>query len=100
MTEPTPESAATIDLEKLIYGADPALNVAIQPGDVVYAPIEEKITVYVNGAVKNPGGYEFRHGDQITVLRAITKAGGITERAAEMSALIRNANEPLPGGDR
>lgn len=73
----------SIDLENLIYGGDSSLNVAILPGDVVYAPIEEKITIYVNGAVKTPGGYDFKHGDQMTVLRAITKAGGTTERAAE-----------------
>ena len=72
-----------IELEKLIYGGDASLNVPILPGDVVYAPIEEKITIYVNGAVKTPGGYDFKHGDQMTVLRAITKAGGTTERAAE-----------------
>ena len=81
-----------IELEKLIYGGDPSLNVPIRPGDVVYAPIEEKITVYVNGAVKAPGSYEFRHGDQITVLRAITKAGGTSERAAERRVQILRRN--------
>lgn len=78
----------TVDLERLIYGAESELNVPIKPGDVVYAPIEERITVYVNGAVKTPGGYDFKHGDQITVLRAITKAGGTTERAAERRVQI------------
>lgn len=77
-----------VDLEKLIYAGDSELNVPIHPGDVVYAPIEEKITIYVNGAVKTPGGYDFKHGDQITVLRAITKAGGTTERAAERRVQI------------
>jgi len=78
----------SVDLERLIYNGEAAQNVPIHPGDVVYAPIEEKITVYVNGAVKTPGGYEFKHGDQITVLRAITKAGGTTERAAEKKVQI------------
>jgi polysaccharide export outer membrane protein len=78
----------TIDLESLIYGGDASLNVQIQAGDVVYAPIESRITVYVNGAVKAPGGYEFKYGDQITVLRAITKAGGTTERASERHVQI------------
>lgn len=90
----SPDGAAdrlAIDLERLIYGSDPADNIPIQPGDVIYAPIEETITVYVNGAVKNPGGYEFRHGDQITVLRAITKAGGTTERASEKHVQILRA---------
>jgi polysaccharide export outer membrane protein len=78
-----------IDLEQLIYHGDAALNVAIMPGDVIYAPIEEKIVVYVNGAVKTPGGYEFKHSDQITVMRAITKAGGTTERAARKIQILR-----------
>lgn len=78
----------SVDLERLIYNGEAALNIPIQPGDVVYAPIEEKITVYVNGAVRTPGGYDFKHGDQITVLRAITKAGGTTERAAERRVQI------------
>jgi polysaccharide export outer membrane protein len=80
----------TIELESLIYGGDPTLNVPILPGDVVYAPIEEKITIYVNGAVKTPGGYEFKHGDQMTVLRAITMAGGTTERAARKVQILRH----------
>jgi polysaccharide export outer membrane protein len=78
----------TIDLQGLVYRGDSAANLVIQPGDVIYAPIEKKITVYVNGAVKNPGGYDFKYGDQITVLRAVTKAGGTTERAAESKVQI------------
>lgn len=77
-----------VDLERLIYAGESDLNVPIRPGDVIYAPIEDMITIYVNGAVKTPGGYEFKHGDQITVLRAITKAGGTTERAAERRVQI------------
>jgi polysaccharide export outer membrane protein len=80
----------TIDLEALIYGGDATLNVPILPGDVVYAPIEEMVTIYVNGAVKTPGGYDFKHGDQMTVLRAITKAGGTTERAARKVQILRH----------
>ena len=80
----------SIDLEALIYGGDATLNVPILPGDVVYAPIEELVTIYVNGAVKTPGGYDFKHGDQMTVLRAITKAGGTTERAARRVQILRH----------
>ncbi len=81
-----------IQLEELIYRGDPSSNILIQPGDVVYAPIEKKVTVYVNGAVKSPGGYDFKYGDQITVLRAITKAGGLTERAAEGKVQVLRHN--------
>lgn len=37
--------------------------------------------IYVRGAVRNPGGYAFQPG--LTVEKAITLAGGFTERAAK-----------------
>jgi polysaccharide export outer membrane protein len=36
--------------------------------------------IYVNGEVKQPGGYEFQPG--LTVDKAIALAGGFTDRAA------------------
>jgi len=36
---------------------------------------------YINGEVKNPGGYSFRDG--LTVEKAVTLAGGFSERASK-----------------
>lgn len=41
---------------------------------------------YVNGEVKKPGGYSFREG--MTVQRAVTLAGGFTERASRTNITI------------
>lgn len=47
--------------------------------------------VYVSGEVKNPGAYPYEEG--LTVLRAVTLAGGFTEKAAKGSVkVLRNGN--------
>lgn len=70
-----------IGVEALMSSRDAALNVAMQPGDIVSVPIERMIFVYVDGAVKTPGRIEQPSSRPITLLQAIAKAGGATERA-------------------
>src|SRR5262245_2502218 len=41
-----------IDLDKLVYEADPSLNVPVIPGDIVYVPAVEKVRIFVTGAVR------------------------------------------------
>jgi polysaccharide biosynthesis/export protein len=50
----------------------------IRPDDVLQIP--EKRWVYVTGEVKKPGSYLY--DDQMTILKAITLAGGLTDKAA------------------
>ena len=45
---------------------------------------------YVNGEVSKPGGYSYREG--MTVQRAITLAGGFTERASRSKILLIREN--------
>lgn len=63
---------------------------------------------YVNGEVEKPGGYSFREG--MNVQRAITLAGGFTERASRSNILLIRENsdgsaikvkltEPVQPGD-
>ena len=72
-----------VDLERLVYDADPALNLPVSPGDIIYVPAVEKVRIFVNGAVKNPNLYEIPRDEPVTVLKAVTIAGGTTDRAAE-----------------
>jgi polysaccharide export outer membrane protein len=52
----------------------------VSVGIVEYRPF------YINGEVENPGGYPFRKG--LTVEKAITIAGGFTERASKNNILL------------
>lgn len=77
-----------VDLERLVYDADPSLNLPVLPGDIIYVPAVEKIRIFVTGAVKSPNLYEVPRAEPVTVLRAITLAGGTTDRAAERRVKI------------
>ena len=61
-----------INLDQLVYEADPSLNVAVLPGDIVYVPAVEKVRIFVTGAVKNPNLYEVPRSEPVTVLKAVT----------------------------
>jgi polysaccharide biosynthesis/export protein len=86
-----------VNLDRLVYEADPSLNVRVEPGDIIYVPSIEKVRIFVSGAVKNPNLYEVPRAEPVTVLKAITLAGGTTDRASERRVqVIRTA----PGGGR
>jgi polysaccharide export outer membrane protein len=70
-----------IDGARLLDYGDPALDALLQPGDVVVAPAAQQLEVYVSGAVQRPGPIKFLSSAGMSVLRALTAAGGPTERA-------------------
>jgi len=85
------------DLERLVYEADPALNVIVEAGDIIYVPAVERIRIFVTGAVRQPDVYEVPRDEPMTVLRAVTLAGGTTDRAARKRVQILRTD---PGGNR
>lgn len=87
------EDRIEIDTRSLIERGDLSLNIRMQPGDVVMVPFEETHRVYVSGAVEEPGQVEFKSTDGITVLQAITAAGGPTERANLKKVFILRRHE-------
>jgi len=82
-----------VDLDRLVYGADPALNVTVAPNDIIYVPAVEKVRIFVSGAVRNPDLYEVPRDEPVTLLKAITLAGGTTDRAAEKKVQIMRTDE-------
>jgi len=77
-----------VELERLVYEADPALNLVVIPGDIIYVPNVERVRIFVSGAVRNPDLYEVPRDEPVTVLKAITIAGGTTDRAAEKKVQV------------
>ena len=70
------EVVARINLDDLQNGR--ATNVTIRDGDTIFVPKAE--VFFVIGYVRSPGTYVWEEGT--TVLIALSKAGGITERGA------------------
>jgi polysaccharide export outer membrane protein len=67
-----------VDVKALLNG-DPAYNIRMKKGDIVFIPDSSDTAVYVLGAVTKPGSY--RLTPRMTVLDALAQAGGATENA-------------------
>jgi polysaccharide export outer membrane protein len=67
-----------IDFNRLAQRGDMSQNPKLEPGDSVVVPLAD--AVYVNGEVKKPGPVKYA-GD-LTLLKALTQAGGLTPLAA------------------
>jgi polysaccharide biosynthesis/export protein len=82
----------TIRLQDLLESGNPSFNIAIYGGDVVLVP--RAGIVYVMGAgIAQPGGYVLQdHGAQVTVLKAVALARGLTGFAKADDAVIMRNN--------
>ncbi len=68
-------------------------NVALEDGDTIFIPKAERF--FVTGFVRSPGSYVWEHG--MTVLQAISLAGGLTERGSNRRLKVIRI---LPNGQR
>lgn len=72
------EKIETIDLVKLIEEGDTSLDVPVLEGDSIY--VAKAGLIYVTGEVKRPDAYKYK--EDISVIKAITMAGGFTDKAS------------------
>src|SRR5262249_42874745 len=86
--------AIPVKISDRLMNRDAELNLSIQAGDVVSVPIDRPVYVYVDGAVKTPGRLEELASRPISLLQAIAKAGGVTDRASlkSVQSLRRNSD--------
>jgi len=80
-----------IDLTRLLYTKDEALNIEMKPRDIV--SVSKAEVVYVAGAVKRPGGFVLEDRPPMTVFQAVAMAQGLTGTAAKGSARIMRTNQ-------
>ena len=78
------DAQIVLDLEKLIKQGDASLNIIIQDNDSIY--ISQAKTYYVSGEVNKPNSYKFEQ--ELTVIKAITMAGGFSKIAAKNKVQI------------
>ncbi|HVB58251.1 MAG TPA: polysaccharide biosynthesis/export family protein [Candidatus Acidoferrales bacterium] len=90
------QQVITIRLQDLLETGNAIYNIPVYGGDVVSVP--KAGVVYVMGAgIAQQGGYVVEnHGEQITVLRAVALAHGLTGYAKANSAVIIRTN-PVTG---
>lgn len=87
-----------IELKRLVDQGDASQNVAIMDGDKIF--IAKAGVFYVTGQVKKPDSYKYQ--DKLTIIKAVTMAGGFTDTASKGSVrIVRKVNgkeETITGG--
>jgi polysaccharide biosynthesis/export protein len=71
-----------IDVDDLMVRADPDANIPIFANDLINVPARVELTIFCLGEVAHPGGVVFQSTERITLLTAIARAGGLTDRAS------------------
>ncbi|HVW83465.1 MAG TPA: polysaccharide biosynthesis/export family protein [Bryobacteraceae bacterium] len=84
--EKTGLSTAEINIQDLMSGSRPELNIAVAPRDVI--SVERARMVYVLGEVGKPGVFPLYGRPDISVLQAVSMAGGFTRGASPGNARI------------
>jgi polysaccharide export outer membrane protein len=92
----TQPQTITIRLQDLLESGNPAFNIQIYGGDVISVPAGGIVYV-TGGGVTQPGGYVLQnHGEQITVMKAVALAHGMSAFAKPNNAVIMR-NNPVTG---
>jgi len=78
-----------IDLDDLFVRADPRVNVPIYPNDLINVSAPLEVTIYFLGEVSQPGAMTFKSTERVTLLAAIARAGGLTDRAGKRITIRR-----------
>ncbi len=77
----------------LFESANPMWNIPIAASDVINVPAQSAVKIFCLGEVKAPGQLTFDSGDRITLLAAIAKAGGMTDRASNSVKIKRRSTD-------
>ena len=79
-------SLAEVRLKSILEAKNPAENVLVRPYDVISVPRAD--TVYVIGQVQKSGGFVLNDVAEVTVLQALSMAGGLDHAAKPQEAKI------------
>jgi polysaccharide export outer membrane protein len=79
-------SSVEVSLESLTQAINPAEDIVLQAYDIISADQAQK--VYVNGEVTKVSGIELNGRDNISVIQALTEAGGLTQYATRERVVV------------
>ena len=82
-------SSATVDLKMLMEAKDPSQNILVCPDDVISVPRAQM--VFVIGEVLKTGGYVLNDREKMSLLEALSLAGGVNRTASPQNARVLRA---------
>lgn len=77
----------TLPLDELMFRADPRFDIPLRDGDTINVPEGREITVYFAGELS--GSVSFSAKERATLVRAVSKAGGLTDRSSGKIEITR-----------
>jgi polysaccharide export outer membrane protein len=86
-----PSDTVAINLRHLLNSRDPKFNVPVYAGDIV--KVTRAGIVYVVGAVKKPGGFTVKGNEQMSLLKAIALAEGLSSTSSKGRTRIIRTDE-------
>jgi polysaccharide export outer membrane protein len=72
-----------IDIGDLLERADPRVNIPLFANDLINVPSAVEVVIYCLGEVARPGAVSFKSTERITLIAALARAGGLTDRASK-----------------
>lgn len=63
---------------KPLLAGDARYNIVVRPGDIIRVPFPDAGNVYIDGEVNRPGVYQLPTSGRLTLMRAVTAAGGLS----------------------
>jgi polysaccharide export outer membrane protein len=82
-----------ISAEALFSRADRRVNIPLFANDLISIPAKVQVTVYCMGEVASPGAIIFTSNERISLLAAIARAGGLTEKASKNRILVKRQRQ-------
>ena len=98
-TDPTGQfSTAELNVQETLEGKNPAANIEIKPNDTISVSEGSSNMIYVVGDVQRAGGFSLGGRQSVSVLMALSLAGGLGRTAKpEKARIIRIVpGEPKP----
>lgn len=91
-TDPSGQfSTAELNVQEVLEGKNPAVNIEIKPNDVISVSEADSNMIYVVGDVQRAGGYALGGRPTVSVLMALSMAGGLGRTARpDKARIIRN----------
>jgi polysaccharide export outer membrane protein len=87
-------STVEIDMKAITSAERPQDNIAVKPNDVISVPRAHM--VYVIGEVERSGGFILNEREGVSVIQALTLAGGMKSTASAKNARILRKDETGP----
>jgi polysaccharide biosynthesis/export protein len=88
-TDPTGQfSSVELNVQEILEGKNPAVNIEIKPNDVISVSQSSANMIYVVGDVQHAGAFTLGGQRNVSVLRALSQAGGLGRTAKSQKARI------------